>query len=189
MYIPTTQQTNPSFMIFVRGNVPVPSLVPGIRRAIASVDPLVAFSGVSTMDDALGRLLATDRFTRWLLTILAAVGVLLAVVGVYGVIGYFVAQRSREIGVRIALGASAGTVRWMVVRQGLVMAGIGLALGIPASLAATRVLQTMVFGVTPHDPVTFVLVAGLLGVVAVVASYIPARRATRIDPLEALRST
>ena len=189
LYVPTTQQSNPMYMFLVRGNVPVTSLVPAVRRAIATVDPLVAFSGVSTMDDALGRLLAVDRFTRWLLTILGSVGVLLAIVGVYGVIGYFVAQRSREIGVRIALGASSGMVRWMVVRQGLIMAVVGIALGIPASLAAARFLQNMVFGITPHDPVTFALVAALLGVVAAVASYIPARRATRIDPLEALRST
>jgi predicted permease len=190
MYIPAAQQSNNgSFTILVRGSVPVMSLLPAMRRTVAAIDPLVPLSGVSTMDQSLANTLATDRFTRWLLSILGGVGLLLAVVGTYGVTGYFVAQRTREIGVRVALGASPRTVRWMVARQGLAMAVVGLAAGLPLSFAGTRLLATTVFGVTPHDPATFVVVGGVLALVAVAASYLPARRATRIDPLEALRST
>ena len=188
MYLPSAQNMNPAYTLLVRGNVPVESLVPAIRRVIHGMDPLLAPSGVSTMDDALDRLLATDRFTRWLLMILSGVGLTLAIVGVYGVVGYFVAQRTREIGVRIALGASGGRVQWMVARQGLVMVAIGLAVGLPLSLASARLLRAMVFGITPHDPLTLVVVGAALAVVVVLASYLPARRATRIDPLEALRS-
>jgi predicted permease len=188
LYLPTTQQENGGYTFLIRGKVPVTSLVPEIRRAIGTIDPLVAPSNVSTIDESLGRLLATERFTRWLLMLLAGVGLLLAIVGVYGVVGYFVAQRTREIGVRIALGATSSTVRWMVARQGLVMAAAGLVVGVPLSLAGARLLREMIFGVTLHDPVTVGCVAGLLGVVVVAASYLPARRATRIDPLEALRS-
>jgi predicted permease len=188
MYVPSAQSPNPSYTLMVRGNVPIESLVPAIRRVILGVDPLLAPSNVSTMDDALGRLIATDRFTRWLLMILSAVGLTLAVVGVYGVVGYFVAQRTREIGVRIALGASGGRVQWLVARQGLAMVAVGLALGLPLSLAGARLLQAMVFGISPHDPLTIVIVGAVLAVVVVLASYLPARRATRIDPLEALRS-
>jgi putative ABC transport system permease protein len=141
------------------------------------------------MDSALDGTLALDRFTKWLFTLLGATGLIVAVIGVYGVIAYFVTQRSHEIGVRIALGAQASSVRWIVVKQGLLLGAVGLVIGVPASLAAARLLQSAVFGITAHDPVTFAAVAVGLMLVAVLASYIPARRATRIDPLKALRST
>jgi putative ABC transport system permease protein len=189
LYMPTTQRGNTGYTLLVRGSVPVTTLVPAIRRAVASVDPLLALSGVATMDQALDKSLAMDRFTKWLLVLLGGTGLVLAMVGVYGVIAYFVTQRTHELGVRLALGASASGLRWLVVRQGLVLAGTGVALGALASLMASRLLESMLFGVTPRDPITFGVVTALLVVVAVGASYIPARRATRIDPLEALRST
>jgi putative ABC transport system permease protein len=189
LYMPSTQRTNHSQTILIRGAVPVTTLVPAIRRAVAGVDPLLALSDVSTMEQALDKKLAMSRFTTWLLGLLGATGLVLAVVGVYGVIAYFVTQRTHEFGVRLALGASGGTVKWMVVRQGLALAAVGVVLGAILSLASTRLLATMMFGITPHDPVTFVAVALLLTIVAVCASLIPARRATRIDPLAALRSS
>jgi putative ABC transport system permease protein len=189
LYIPAAQEPQPSFAFMVRGSVPVTTLLPSIRRAVASVDPLVALSGVSTMEDAVGRLLAMDRFTRVLLTALGITGLLLAIVGVYGVIGYFVTQRQHEVGVRIALGASSRSVQWLVVWQGLMLAGIGVIVGVPIALMATRFLRAFLFGITAHDPVTYLVVAVLLAVVAVLAAYVPARRATRIDPLEALRAS
>jgi predicted permease len=189
LYMPTQQwpQNNTTFV--VRGNVPVTTLMPDIRRAIGGVDPLVPLSNVMTMEAAVGRHLAYSRFNSWLLGLLGATGLVLAIIGVYGVVSYFVTQRSRELGVRLALGASDGSVRWLVVRQGLTLAMIGVAVGVPLALAATRLLSSFMFGITPHDPLTFAAVGGLLALVVIAASYIPARRATRIDPLEALRSS
>jgi putative ABC transport system permease protein len=188
LYYPTTQFVNPTNSFVVRGSVVVTTLLPSIRRAVNGVDPLVALSAISTMDDAIGRTLALPRFTMWLLTLLGATGLILALVGVYGVISYVVTQRTREVGIRIALGAEAGEIRWMLVRQGLILGVIGTAVGTAASLAATSALGALMFGVTAHDPLTFGAVAVLLVLVSVCASWIPARRATRIDPLVALRA-
>jgi putative ABC transport system permease protein len=189
LYMPTTQRGNSSYTLLVRGGVPVTTLVPAIRKAVASVDPLISLSNVSTMDQALEKTLAMDHFTKWLLVLLGATGLVLAVVGVYGVIAYFVTQRTHELGIRLALGASASELRWLVVKQGMLVGAAGVALGAVVSLAASRLLEAMLFGVTPRDPITFAAVTGMLVAVAMAASYIPARRATRIDPLEALRSS
>jgi len=125
----------------------------------------------------------------WLLTLLGGTGLILAIVGIYGVISYFVTQRTRELGVRMALGASTASVRWMIVRQGLVLGALGVAIGSAVSYGATRLMRSQIFGITAHDPLTFALVAVILVATAVAASYLPARRATRIDPLEALRGS
>jgi predicted lysophospholipase L1 biosynthesis ABC-type transport system permease subunit len=187
LYYPATQFVNGTTSFIVRGSERVTSLLPSIRRAVGSVDPLVALSAVSTMDDAIGRTLAVPRFTMWLLSLLGATGLILALVGVYGVISYVVTQRTREMGIRIALGAEAGGIQWMLVRQGLMLGIIGTGIGSLASLAATRYVGRLIFGVTTHDPLTFGIVAVLLVLVSVCASWLPARRATRIDPLIALR--
>jgi predicted permease len=189
MYMPSASFVNGGQTIVVRGAVPVLTLIPQIRRAVASVDPLLALSGISTIDESLSRLLAIPRFATMLLALLGLTGLVLAVVGVYGVIAYFVAQRTHELGVRLALGASGNAVQWLVVKQGLMLAAIGVIMGVGLALGTTRLLRSMMFGITSHDPMTFVVVAAVLAVVAVLASYIPARRATRIDPLEALRSS
>jgi len=188
-YWPSAQYVNGAQTFVVRGSVPVTSLMPAIRRAVASVDPLLALTGVSTMDEAVANQLAMSRFTTWLLTLLGATGLILAAVGVYGVIAYVVAQRTHEFGVRMALGSTSGGVRWLVVRQGFVVAVVGVAIGSGLSFVAAGLLRGMVFGITEHDPATFVVVGVVLTLVAVAASYIPARRATRIDPLSALRGT
>lgn len=187
LYMPSTQWVNGGQTIVVRGAVPVLGLVPAIRRAVLRVDPLLAMSNVSTIEQSIDDSQAMSRFTTWLLGLLGVTGLVLAAVGVYGVIAYVVAQRTHELGVRMALGATGGTVQWMVVRQGLALAAAGVAVGVVVSLVAARALRSMVFGITAHDPITFVVVVVLLAVVAVVASYVPARRATRIDPLVALR--
>jgi predicted permease len=189
LYMPSSSSQNGGYTYVIRGGVPVETLLPAVRKAVASVDPLVALSGVTTMEEALGRQLALDRFTRWLFTLLGATGLVLAVVGVYGVIAFFVTQRHHEMGVRLALGASGSAVQWLVVKEGLLIAVTGVALGLPLAFASATLLKSFVFQVSTHDPVTFAAVAAVLAVVAVVASYIPARRATRIDPLEALRSS
>ncbi|HEY4307381.1 MAG TPA: ABC transporter permease [Gemmatimonadaceae bacterium] len=189
LYLPSTALVNPTQTILVRGNIEAVTLMPAIRRAVAGVDPLLAVAAPSTIDASLSRLLAIPRFTTLLLTCLGLTGLVLAVVGVYGVVSYFVTQRTHEFGVRLALGASSSTVQSLVVRQGLGFAVLGVGFGVVLSFVAVRLLQNMLFGVTTHDLLTYVAVAGILGVVTVGASYIPARRATRIDPLEALRSS
>jgi putative ABC transport system permease protein len=188
LYVPTPQFVNGYNAYVIRGTVPVATLLPAIRQAVATVDPALALSAVSTMDDAIGRTLALPRFTMWLLSLLGAIGLILALVGVYGVISYIVTQRTREVGIRIALGANVAGIQWMLVRQGLALGVAGIALGSAVSLIAMRYLQSLIYGVTAHDPLTFGGVALLLIAVAAAASWIPARRATRIDPLAALRA-
>ncbi len=189
LYWSSSQRINPSQTLLVRAGVDAGTLMPSIRRVLAAADPLLAPSSVTTIDAAMSARLGLVTFIRWLFTLLGLTGLVLAAVGVYGVIAYLVAQRTHEFGVRMALGSSGAALQWMVVRQGLMLAGMGVGLGLIGAYAATRLLSTMVFGVTAHDPVTFAVVGGALALVAVGASYIPARRATRIDPLVALRGT
>ena len=183
LYVPSTQFVNSYNAYTIRGNVPVATLLPAIRQAVATVDPALALSSVSTMEDAIGRTLALPPFTMWLLSLLGAIGLILALVGVYGVISYVVTQRTREVGIRIALGADATEIQWMLVRQGLALGALGIAAGSVVSLMVTKYLGSLMYGVSAHDPLTFGAVAFLLVLVAAGASWIPARRATRIDPL------
>ena len=187
VYYPVAQMRQSSLYLVVRAAVLPSSLTAAIRRAVAGVDPELAVSGASTMDEVIARSMATPHFTTTLLVLLGLTGLALAAVGIYGIIAYFVSQRAHEIGVRMALGASRRGVSLMVLRQGLVLAGAGVAIGLVASAAATRALAGMVYGVSTRDPVTFLGVAGVLLVVAALASLVPAHRATRLDPLEALR--
>jgi ABC-type antimicrobial peptide transport system permease subunit len=140
------------------------------------------------MDDVVASSFAARRLSMILLSGFAALALVLASVGIYGVISYLVAQRTREIGVRIALGAQRSEVMRSVLGQGAGMALIGAAIGAVAALGLTRLMANQLFGVTPHDPLTFAGVAGLIMLVAVAACYVPARRATRVDPMVALRS-
>jgi predicted permease len=158
------------------------------RGAVGSLDRDLPVYDAFTLESMVDRALGQPRFYVLLLSIFAGLAVVLAVVGIYGVIAYTVQQRTREIGIRIALGASRERVVGMVVRRGLALAGAGVALGTAGALGLTRVLQTLLFGVSARDPATFVAVAALLGGVAVVASWLPARRAARVDPLTAMRS-
>jgi putative ABC transport system permease protein len=140
------------------------------------------------MDQVFASAISRERFQTLLLTLFATLALVLACIGLYGVISYMVAQRTHEIGVRMALGAQAGDVLTLVIRQGMLLAGVGLIVGIAIGSAVTRVLSDMLYGVSARDPLTFVGVPVLLLLVAFLACYIPARRATRIDPLAALRS-
>ena len=189
MYMPSAQwPQNYSMAFLIRGSVPVSTLLPSLRRAVATVDPELALSRTKTMDAAFADLQALPRFTMWLLILLGATGLALAIVGVYGVIAYLVAQRAHEFGVRLALGAQGGALQWMVVREGIVFALAGVTIGSMAAFGLARFLSALLFGITTHDPMTYGVVAGALAAVAGVASYWPARSATRIDPLKALRS-
>ena len=148
---------------------------------------MLALSAVSTMDDSIARREGLSRFAMWLLTLVGATGLVLAAVGVYGVVSYGVTQRRHEFGVRIALGATESSVRWLVMRQGAILAMVGVGLGTAAAYGLSRFLRSLIFGVTTHDLMTFVVVAVSLTLVVIVASYIPSHRATRVDPLQALR--
>jgi putative ABC transport system permease protein len=159
-----------------------------VRGAVASLDRDLPVYDAFTLESMVDRALGQPRFYVLLLGIFASLAVVLAIVGIYGVIAYTVQQRTREIGIRIALGASRERVVRMVVQRGLALAAVGIALGTTGAYALTRVLQSLLFGVSARDPITFVGVAALLGAVALVASWLPARRAARVDPLAAMRA-
>ncbi len=173
----------------VRTSRPSPlSLFQAMREAIREVNPNLTLDRAGTLDEILARSMARTSFTLLTLLVAAGVALLLGLVGIYGVMSYVVSQRTQEIGVRIALGAGRSDVSGMVVRQGTILAGIGVAIGLVAAIGATRLMASLLYGVEATDPLTFAAVAGLLMVVAVVASYLPARRAASTDPLVALRS-
>ena len=159
-----------------------------LRKTIHQVDPTIIVRRVRVADDYLREALAPTRFTLALLGAFAGVALFLAVVGLYGSIAYAVSQRTREIGIRIALGASARTVTRLVIGDGLRLALAGLVVGAGIAAAASRTLSSLLYAVTPGDPATFAAIATLIGVVALAASYLPARRAARVDPIDALRS-
>ena len=159
-----------------------------VREAIRSVDKNAVILNVTTAEARLGELSAERRLNTWLLALFAALALALAAIGIYGVMHYSVAQRTHEIGVRIALGAQPADALRLVIGQGLRLMSSGVALGLLAAFALTRVMASLLFGVSAHDPVTFIGVALLLFGVAIVACYLPARRAARVDPMVALRS-
>jgi putative ABC transport system permease protein len=162
-------------------------LARAVEAAIHRVNPDQPVSGVSTMTEVLSSSVAEPRFQLGLLLVFAAIAVLLAAIGVYGVVSYSVNQRTQEIGIRVALGARAGNVANLVLREGMLLAGIGVVLGLAGALALTRVLRSLLFEVTPTDPMTLFTVSSLLLIVSGVAMAVPARRAMSVDPMVALR--
>jgi predicted permease len=158
-----------------------------VRGAVDQIDSREVIYGVQTMDDVLATSFAARRLSMILLGIFAALALVLSCVGIYGVVSYLVGQRTHEIGVRMALGAQREDVMRLVLGQGARMALIGVAVGLAAALGLTQLMASQLFGVTAHDPLTFVLVAILLTLVALLACYLPARRAMRVDPTVALR--
>jgi predicted permease len=192
IYVPDLQPPTPDGVwlptnLAIRSALPVGELLPSVRNAIKQIDPDVAVLGVASMTDLLGAELVRPRFNTALLDVFAALALVLAVTGLYGVLGTHVSQRTREMGIRMALGADSGAVSRQVVWQGMQLAFAGVAAGLAAALVGTRLLRSMLFGVSPADPLTLVSATLLLLLAALVASYIPARRATRVDPMVALR--
>jgi predicted permease len=173
--------------VVVRAEGDPAAIMGPIRRAVAAVEPRDVIFGERTMNDVVSSSFAARRLTMILLSAFAALALALACVGIYGVISYLVGQRTREIGVRIALGAQRAEVMRLVLNEGARMALLGVAIGAVAALGLARLMAGELFGVTPHDPLTFAGVAALLMVVAIVACYIPARRAMRVDPMVAMR--
>jgi len=167
-------------------NDPV-SLAAAVRREVAAIDPNQPVANIKTMERWVSESVAQPRFRTLLLGIFSAVALILSVVGIYGVMAYAVSQRTREIGIRLALGAQTGAVLKLALGQGMKLAGLGVAIGLLASLALTRLMKNLLFGVSATDPLTFAVIALLLTGVALVACYFPARKATKIDPLSALR--
>jgi putative ABC transport system permease protein len=176
----------PSFI--VRTATPSADVLPALRRAITSVEPTPFVQTTTVGETFLRDSLAPTRFAMALLVTFAAVALTLATVGLYGVISYGVTQRTREIGVRVALGAEPSAVARLVVGNGLRLALAGVAIGAVASVGATRTLSGILFGVSATDPATFVTITIVVTAIALLASYVPARRALRIDPAEALRA-
>jgi putative ABC transport system permease protein len=164
------------------------TLIGAIRNDVRALDRELPIDKVKTLDQFLAESVAQPRFNTLLLTLFACVALILTAVGLYGVMAYSVTQRTREIGVRVALGAQTGDVLRLVVGQGMKLTLLGAALGLVLALALTRVMKSLLFGVSPTDPLTFALITTALILVALTACFIPARRATRIDPMTALRA-
>jgi putative ABC transport system permease protein len=187
MYVPFAQRSWP-FMRIVARTKSDPSLVVGaIREALKAIDKDQPIDKVTTMSSVVSRSIGARRFYMQLLGMFAALAFILAAVGIYGVVSYSVAQRTREIGIRVALGAQSRDVLGLVVKEALRLTVLGVILGLAGAFAATRILRSLLFEVTPTDPATFICLSLLLTLVALLASYIPARRATKVDPLLALR--
>lgn len=187
IYLPQTQDPSSFMVLVVRGHGDPSGLISAARREIAAIDPQQALFGFQTMEDLLTTAGARRRFQTSLLTAFAALALLLAAIGVYGVMAYTVAQRTREIGLRLALGARPRDVVAMMLNQGFRMTAAGLAAGLAGAAALSRLLGSLLFGVSTLDAVTFAACAALLVLVAGVAAYLPSRGAARVDPLVALR--
>jgi len=197
MYVPYTQQTprwmgpwwnDRAAMYFVLRTSGDPmSLVPAMRRAVADVDPNKPAANIRTVEQYLDQQIQYQRLYILLLSVFGAIAAVLAAVGIYGVMSYSVAERTREIGIRMALGASGSDVLMLVVRQALILVSIGLALGLASSFALTRVIKSALYGVTATDPATYIGVSLALALVALVACFVPTRRAIAVDPTVALR--
>jgi ABC-type antimicrobial peptide transport system permease subunit len=163
-------------------------LAASIKKAVWAADPLLPVTRLRWMTAALEGSLAQRRFTLLMLALFAGAALLVAGVGIYGVVAYSVAQRTHEIGVRMALGAASGTVQQMIVAEGARLAAVAVAVGAPASVALARLLRSLLYGVGPGDAVTHALTSAAIFALALLASWLPARRASRIDPMIALRA-
>jgi putative ABC transport system permease protein len=190
VYTPLTQtpSANGAGVLLLRTSGDSSTLAASARAAIREVDPGLAVFGVEPLSVTVGRSVSQRRFTLTLMVTFAALAVLLAALGVYGALSYTVVQQRRDIGIRMALGADAHGVAWRFVSRALVLTAAGVALGLLGAFATTRLVQSLLFGVAPTDPLTFGLVAVLLALIGVAGAAGPARRAARVDPLVALRS-
>ena len=189
MYLPQTQIPFNEMTLVVRTSVSNPAaLTSAIRGELAALDPNLPLTNVRVFDEYISRSLARPRFNALLLSIFAGTALLLTAIGIYGVMAYSVAQRTNEIGIRMALGAAQSSIFRLVVGQAMILVGISLVIGLVGAFAATRLLNSLLFGIGAWDPITFGLIVLLVSVVAFLAAWLPARRASRVDPIIALRS-
>ena len=188
LYLPYEQHAVDAFTVAVRTSADRTASIPALRRDIAGLDPLLPLANISGLPALVDASLAGRRFTMLVLLAFAAVAVALAVVGVYGVLAYLVGQRRREIGLRLAIGASPADVVWLFVREGAVLTLVGLGAGLAGALAVGRWISGLLFGITPADPATLAIVVCALAGAAACATYLPARRAAGVDPSDALRA-
>jgi putative ABC transport system permease protein len=187
VYVPYWQRSWERVALAVKTATAPLAASSAIRAAIREVDPELPVAAFRTMDEIVSESVAQRRFQLALVLLFALAALLLASLGIYGVVAYSVSQRTSEMGIRMALGASLSSIRSLVLRQSLLPVAIGLAIGLAASVALARLLESLLFGVGAADPVTIAGVIAVLAVVAAAAAYLPARRATRVDPLTALR--
>jgi len=187
-WAPFAQWPVGNFTVVMHGSRDPELLVPEAGRVVHEVDPDLALSQVKSLDRVLADSVAQPRFYMLLLTVFAAVAIALSAIGIYGVIAYLAEQRVREIGIRMALGASRGRVVRMIVREGSFLAAAGVVLGVLGALGLAKLLRTLLFEVKPSDPATYLAVAALLGLVAMLASSLPALRASRVDPARTMRT-
>ena len=189
IYVPLYQSPNRQLSIVLRTSLPASQLEAQIRHEIQSIDPGLPVFNVSSMDDVLDASLASRRFSADLVGAFAGLALLLASIGIYGLLAYMVGQRSREIGLRMALGARRADIVKLILGKGFVVAGAGVLAGVFFSIYSTSLMTSLLYGVRPHDPAVFLTVPALLLIVALLASYIPARRAAQVDPMIALHET
>jgi putative ABC transport system permease protein len=187
MYVTSEQSPTPFQSVVVRTAMDPQLLQESLRKTVLRINKDQPLTDVKTLEQIKAESMASNRLRSLLMGVFAGIAMLLSAVGIYGVISYSVAQRTQEIGIRAALGASKGNLMGLILRGGMLMTGIGLALGLAGTLALTRLLAALLFGVGVRDPMTIAAVAGVLSGVALLACCIPAHRATKVDPLVALR--
>ncbi|HEV8411354.1 MAG TPA: FtsX-like permease family protein, partial [Gemmatimonadaceae bacterium] len=189
VYLPYAQSPVGRMMIFVHTSRGDPlALTPAVRRVVSGLVPGLPVFDVQSMATRAAVATAQARFSAFLLSLFAATALALAAIGIYGVMSFMVTQRTREIGIRMALGADRARVQRMVITEGLWLATAGAALGVGAAFGVTRILRSLLFDVKPGDPATYVSIVALLAVAAAIASWVPARRASKVEPTEALRA-
>jgi putative ABC transport system permease protein len=185
MYLP--QRAYSDMSLVVRGSGNPMGMVPAVTQAVLRLDKNLPLYQVQPLSEVLRDSVSEQRFTMYMLIAFAGLALALSAIGLYGVLAYMVSRRTQEIGVRMALGAQAANVLRMVLREGVLAAAAGLGLGLAGSLILARLMSTLLFGVKADDPITFFAVGLMIAAVAVLASYVPARRASRVDPMAALR--
>jgi predicted permease len=185
---PKLGNTPASYNFVLRTTRSADALAPAIQTAVRAMDPGLPIVQLRSMDAVFGDSVSRQRFLSTLLGIFAAVALLLAAIGTYGVLSYLVTERRREIGIRVALGANAAGIVRLVLRQGLSLTFVGIAIGVVGALGVARLTQSLLFGVSPTDPATYLAVGGMILLVALIACLLPAQRAMRVDPLVAIRN-